>query len=551
MIKNFFLSILLTLISITIYSQTAEPLTVHFDKDFYVSGEDSWYTVYFQKELAAIESKVVRVEWIAPDGTIVQQQKLKVIDNVAIGDLAIPYDWTEGVYLFRAYTLWSLNFGREAVFQKEIPIYNLEANVSALTMVEDTSATKDNSIIEENIEAPIRFQFDKEYYTKRDSVTLIIHLKNATQQANLSMSVLDNNYWKHQTVSPSIAGLPTTNSNQYAVEKGLSINSQIQEKSGKPLTTQFLSLYFPDRNEFEQASIKDGQLAFSLSDFTGTQRVQIFDLNPFHEALPIIDMKDYPSSFASYRATSLSRSKEIANYLFLLKKYRQFKEVFQIPSPKYAPPKSFERMELKAARSFDMKDYKALSDLASFIDEVILGVRVLEKENKKSVRLIYQDKNSLNRRSPWYMVNDYVTNQENLVLSMSLRDIATMDLFDNRASVLTQLDPAMVSTGLVAITTKKETPKTIINQSTNIEVSGYYPLRRFPSFTGDTSLPDFRPIVYWQPIVKTDANGKAVIKFAASDAIGTFEVRVKGVNEKGEILEATASYKTINNLENK
>ncbi len=545
MIKNIFFSILTSLISIVIYGQTAEPLIVHFDKDFYVSGEDSWYTIYFQKELSGIESKVVRVEWIAPNGTIVQQQKLKVVDNVAIGDLAIPYDWTEGVYLFRAYTLWSLNFGEAAIFQQEIPIYNLETNISALPVVADTSAVIENAMMEDKMDAPISFRFDKEYYGKRDSIMVTVELKDANQQANLSVSVLDKNYWKHQRVSPTIPFFSTTNSNQYAIEKGLSINSLLKDKSGKPLSTQFLSLYFQDHNTFEQTTIKEGQLTFPLGDFTGTQRVQIFDLNPFHEALPIIEVKDYPA-FDAYRANSLSRSEAVANYLFLLKKYRQFKEVFQIPSAKYDSPKPFERIELKAARSFDMKDYKALSDLASFIDEVILGVRVLEKEDKKSVRLIYQDKNSLNKRSPWYMVNDYVTNQEDLVLSMSLQDITTMDLFDSRASVLTQLDPAMVSTGLIAVTTKKETPKSIVNQSTNIEFSGYYPIRTFPSFTGDTSLPDFRPIVYWQPIIKTDANGKAVIKFAASDAIGNFEVRVKGVNELGALLEATAIYQTIN-----
>jgi hypothetical protein len=49
----------------------------------------------------------------------------------------------------------------------------------------------------------------------------------------------------------------------------------------------------------------------------------------------------------------------------------------------------------------------------------------------------------------------------------------------------------------------------------------------------DKSTPDYRSTIYWNPNIKTDANGKASISFYNSDIAKKFQVVVEGIDEKG------------------
>jgi hypothetical protein len=49
----------------------------------------------------------------------------------------------------------------------------------------------------------------------------------------------------------------------------------------------------------------------------------------------------------------------------------------------------------------------------------------------------------------------------------------------------------------------------------------------------DKSTPDYRSTIYWNPNIKTDANGKASISFYNSDIAKKFQVVIEGIDEKG------------------
>ena len=55
--------------------------------------------------------------------------------------------------------------------------------------------------------------------------------------------------------------------------------------------------------------------------------------------------------------------------------------------------------------------------------------------------------------------------------------------------------------------------------------------------------PDFRSTIYWDPSLKTDSNGKAMIEFLCSDNIGTLSIRVDGITKGGMPFSATGEMK--------
>ena len=52
MLKHKLIFLLGVLFTLQLTAQKAEILYTHFDKPFYVSGEDVWYKVYFKNKMA-------------------------------------------------------------------------------------------------------------------------------------------------------------------------------------------------------------------------------------------------------------------------------------------------------------------------------------------------------------------------------------------------------------------------------------------------------------------------------------------------------------------
>jgi uncharacterized protein YfaS (alpha-2-macroglobulin family) len=48
--------------------------------------------------------------------------------------------------------------------------------------------------------------------------------------------------------------------------------------------------------------------------------------------------------------------------------------------------------------------------------------------------------------------------------------------------------------------------------------------------------PDLRSTIYWNPTVKSDANGAADLFFFTADGQGTYTITAEGVTPKGEII---------------
>ncbi|MCB0631171.1 MAG: TonB-dependent receptor plug domain-containing protein, partial [Lewinella sp.] len=71
-----------------------------------------------------------------------------------------------------------------------------------------------------------------------------------------------------------------------------------------------------------------------------------------------------------------------------------------------------------------------------------------------------------------------------------------------------------------------------------VSSKGYYQTRKFyqPRFTGKhkTGRDAFPATVYWNPDIRTDARGEAVIRFRNSDEISNFRITVEGISPYGE-----------------
>jgi hypothetical protein len=103
-----------------------EKIFLYTDKPYYFPSDTIWFKAYVttpDKDFrqSATPSVPLYVELIKPSVIPIASRKIiKLKDGKGEGDFVIPRELKPGIYKLRAYTSYSLNFGDQAFFEKEI-----------------------------------------------------------------------------------------------------------------------------------------------------------------------------------------------------------------------------------------------------------------------------------------------------------------------------------------------------------------------------------------------------------------------------------------------
>jgi uncharacterized protein YfaS (alpha-2-macroglobulin family) len=75
-------------------------------------------------------------------------------------------------------------------------------------------------------------------------------------------------------------------------------------------------------------------------------------------------------------------------------------------------------------------------------------------------------------------------------------------------------------------------------------VKGYYRSHEFynPTEKLKQEKPDLRDVVYWNPKVSTDGDGKATMTFLNADSKGIYRVVIEGVSFDGRLERCVYTY---------
>ena len=103
----------------------AEKVYLHFDKPYYSVADTIFFKAYltFEQNLPSPLSKVVYVDVINSQDSLVKSMKLPVTNSMAYGSLELDMvNFKQGNYYVRAYTVWMFNSSPDYFFTKTITI---------------------------------------------------------------------------------------------------------------------------------------------------------------------------------------------------------------------------------------------------------------------------------------------------------------------------------------------------------------------------------------------------------------------------------------------
>ncbi len=76
-------------------------------------------------------SGVLYVELIGPDEKIVEKKLIKIENGIGNSFFELDQEYTEGLYLIRAYTEWNKNFGTDFFFKQYIRVFAISSKEEA------------------------------------------------------------------------------------------------------------------------------------------------------------------------------------------------------------------------------------------------------------------------------------------------------------------------------------------------------------------------------------------------------------------------------------
>lgn len=134
-----------------------EKVYLHFDKPYYAVGDTIWFKAYvaLSQDQPSDLSKVIYVDFISENDSLMRSMRLPVVNTSAYGSLTLdPLVYKSGNYRVRAYTYWMLNFSEDLFFTKNIPVGDA-INRKLITNISLKGENPDKSPL---INAQIKFQ---------------------------------------------------------------------------------------------------------------------------------------------------------------------------------------------------------------------------------------------------------------------------------------------------------------------------------------------------------------------------------------------------------
>jgi hypothetical protein len=196
----------------------------------------------------------------------------------------------------------------------------------------------------------------------------------------------------------------------------------------------------------------------------------------------------------------------------------------------YADNKIYDKPDL----SYDLDDYVQLNDMREVIVEILPNVKIFKLDGKTRIR-IYHSANADMFPDPLFLVNGKVVKDNEFILNMDIALVKNIDVIVREAK-LKYFGP-VANGGVVAIYTKEPID---IPFGTRIEMAGFHQpnkiiQERMSEALISNTLPDFNPVVYWNPVFKFDPNSETKISFYFNDLVSDMEVIIQGINKSGKM----------------
>ncbi|QNF34927.1 hypothetical protein HUW51_20185 [Adhaeribacter swui] len=319
----------------------------------------------------------------------------------------------------------------------------------------------------------------------------------------------------------------------------------------KPLVNSLIHLVVPATSQTEIFySDKLGRIKVELDPFAGTKPIIFRAIQDGEEVKNIAFVPDSNQYITSWQPVFTAGTFSPTQQEFF-KKIKILNRVNQAFYAGYSPenlnrrdhfkPAAFQESRLKPTTSYDLSKYEKFSNVTEIFRELIPAIEVVKRKDGMRARLYARLQKKFYNFYPLFLIDGIPTYDVETILNLPTNQLAKIDVFNTSAA----LAPFEVlgAGGVIALYTQNRNFNPSLLHDNMLEFAGTTPAYK-PKFLKNTesTIPNFNPLVYWNPQVKPEANGSVNLSFFTNDQIGRFLVEVTTWNEQGEEIITSKSF---------
>jgi hypothetical protein len=186
-------------------------------------------------------------------------------------------------------------------------------------------------------------------------------------------------------------------------------------------------------------------------------------------------------------------------------------------------------------KTYRLNDYQRFPTMEDVVREYVPEVTVMAREKRKSLHVLNRKKEELFEEDPLVLVDGIPILSTHRVTVMPAADVKTLDIVAQRY----RLGPATFG-GIVSLRTSngrlgglEPEPGAYAFDFEGLQAEREFYSPVFSTSTQSNRIPDFRNVLYWQPILTTTSKGGGEVSFFTSDETGLFIVVVQGLTDDG------------------
>ncbi|GAB5527054.1 MAG: hypothetical protein Roseis2KO_49260 [Roseivirga sp.] len=570
-----------------------QEIYIQFDKPFYLSGETVWYSLFnitADAHRLIFGRRFMEMALIDRNKQIVIKERIKVEDGRSAGQFELPSFLTTGNYML--VVTYPFEEVENFIYRKVIPVFNpneiIDTEASENRQV--TAQAAGSSILESDYVTVVA---NKRNYGARERASIDINLKGISN-ADLSVVVRERRMSteKQRDIRSVMlnAANPEVNTTLSAVER-------TNYRENKPLDWSLVSSHGSLLYELLQLDSLDGSsipYAYVAEDQVS---LAIFEVNP---GLFVLDgtqltgdkktfyFNNFSFSKRTFNSMTFRTTRDMAdnegvmNFSWIVRP-RDYSKVFDAELLKTPPASDYavdyaqrkeilgeiyksqayeavsekgreletNRMKYQPIEYKKTEDYSEMASVPEFLKEINTGMKVWNTPKKKDVKINFSG--GRYESAPLFLVDGIPTLDLEKVFEIPMNDIDGIGVMKDPQNK-TQQDQIQEiarfgyfgSNGVIVIKLKEGVTNPFQEEfnallSTRLYIQNkLFPQPDYNARNRNSPSPDFRPVLYWEPLVKA-RRGRAKIDFFTSDDVGVYDVIVEGIGENGEVIHARQS----------
>ena len=304
----------------------------------------------------------------------------------------------------------------------------------------------------------------------------------------------------------------------------------------------FILMSVPGKTPVFQYGITDnnGRFSFRLHiDEKVKDLVVVPDVINKNQTLNI--ESPFSDKYAKTEGETDSVSKSVPEYISDLSVNHQVRKIYgasavgNSTSPSIPVP-HIRRFYGKPDVEIIMKDYILLPVMQEVFFELLPGTSLKAKKAGYDITVTNPENNKPYSTPPSLFIDGVAIKDASLIAGLETESVERIDVVSQKYYIGDYL-----FSGIVNVITKSGDFNNVVLPDYAVRLS-YRAIDPVPSFispeygstTAKKHIPDFRNTLYWNPSVRPDNSGKAVVNFWTSDFISDFVVNIQGFTPDGK-----------------